>query len=60
LNNRTEIELVRSGLDEMMRAAYGRVSAEWNKDKSGQSNLRAAAYALAIENIRSSYLALGL
>lgn len=60
LNNRTEIELVRSGLDEMMRAAYGRVSAQWNKDKSGQTNLRAAAYALAIENIRSSYSALGL
>ena len=60
LQNRTEIELVRSGLDEMMRAAYAQISTVWNAPSPEHLSLRNAAYQLAVQRIMGSYQALGL
>lgn len=60
LQNRTEIELVRSGLDEMMRAAYAQISTVWNAPSPEHLSLRNAAYQLAVQQIMRSYQALGL
>ena len=54
-----EIDLVRSGLDDIMRAAYGRMSSVLHT-RPGVPDLRAAAYILAIESIVDAYKASGI
>ena len=54
-----ELELVRSGLDDTMRAAYQSMREVWH----GQDNvtdLRTAAYLVSIGKVAASYRALGL
>ncbi len=54
-----ELELVRSGLDDTMRTAYQSMRERWH----GQENvtdLRIAAFTVAIERVASSYRAKGL
>ena len=54
-----ELALVRSGLDDTMRGAYDRMREVWwaNDDVT---DLRMAAYTVAITDIANSYSALGL
>ena len=54
-----EIDLVRSGLDDIMRAAYERMSGVLHS-RSGVPDLRTAAYILAIESIVDAYKASGI
>ena len=54
-----ELELVRSGLDDTMRAAYQTMAEVWRSDDRVQ-NLRTAAYLVAIQKIAASYGAKGL
>ncbi len=54
-----EIDLVRSGLDDIMRQAYGQISAIWNGN-SGISDLRTAAYSIAISRCAEAYGAIGI
>ncbi|QMU57286.1 MAG: glutamate dehydrogenase [Boseongicola sp.] len=54
-----ELELVRSGLDDTMRAAYQAMSKVWH-ERDDVSDLRTAAFIVAIERISSSYKAKGL
>ncbi len=57
-----ELTLVRSGLDDVMRTAYGAMRELWHS-KRGQHadfDLRMAAYVLAIGRVAESYKSLGL
>lgn len=54
-----ELALVRSGLDDTMRTAYDRMRTVWWEDDN-VSDLRMAAYTVAITDIANSYSALGL
>lgn len=54
-----ELELVRSGLDDTMRAAYQAMREVWHS-RDDVSDLRTAAYIVAIERVSSSYRAKGL
>ncbi len=54
-----ELELVRSGLDDTMRGAYQAMRDVW-RSRSDVSDLRTAAYIVAIERVSSSYRAKGL
>lgn len=54
-----ELELVRSGLDDTMRAAYASMRTAWH-DRSDVEDLRVAAYLVAIERVAASYRAKGL
>ena len=54
-----ELELVRSGLDDTMRAAYQAMSEVWHA-RDDVHDLRTAAYIVAIERVASSYRAKGL
>jgi glutamate dehydrogenase (NAD(P)+) len=54
-----ELELVRSGLDDTMRAAYQAMRHVW-RSRDDVSDLRTAAYIVAIERVASSYRAKGL
>ena len=45
-----EIDLVRSGLEEMMRKAFGRMLSVY-QERKGVDDLRTAAYVLAIETV---------
>ncbi|WP_245417853.1 Glu/Leu/Phe/Val family dehydrogenase [Cohaesibacter celericrescens] len=54
-----EIDLVRSGLDEMMRQAFQRM-VEVYQTREGVEDLRTAAYVLAIESVANSYKASGI
>ncbi|NAZ36561.1 Glu/Leu/Phe/Val dehydrogenase [Rubellimicrobium sp. CFH 75288] len=54
-----EIELVRSGLDDTMRAAYGAMRALWH-ERPELGDLRTAAYVVAIGRVAASYRAKGL
>ena len=54
-----ELELVRSGLDDTMRAAYGAMREVWH-EREGVKDLRMAAYLVSIEKVAASYRALGL
>lgn len=56
----SEIELVRSGLEDMMRSTYGELSRRWNASTDPAYNLRKVAYALAIDRIAEAYRAIGL
>ena len=58
-NGATEIDLVRSGLEETMRNGYKRISRKWHSDKR-ISNLRTAAMVIAIKRIADSYYFLGI
>ncbi|SMH38082.1 Glu/Leu/Phe/Val dehydrogenase [Maritimibacter sp. HL-12] len=55
----TELDLVRSGLEEMIRAAYRRMADRLAEDPSLKT-LRRAGYVLAIEDIALAYHDLGI
>lgn len=54
-----ELDLVRSGLDDTMRLAYQEISHELHSNDK-ISDLRTAAYAVAIKKIARSYLDIGV
>ena len=54
-----ELELVRSGLDDTMRAALQSMRALWH-EREAVTDLRMAAYLVSIEKIAASYKARGL
>ena len=54
-----ELELVRSGLDDTMRGAYQAMRDVW-RSRDDVTDLRTAAYIVAIERVASSYRAKGL
>lgn len=55
----SELDLVRSGLDDVMREGYQVMSQKWNQDKR-IPDLRTAAMMIAIERIQDSYSSLGI
>lgn len=54
-----EIDLVRSGLEDVMNLAYSRMSGVWNQ-RYDVPDLRTAAYYIAIERIANAYQAIGI
>lgn len=60
LEGRREVDLVRSGLDDIMRAAYARMSEVRSRPETNCPDLRSAAYRIAIEEIAQAYRAIGL
>ena len=58
-NGAGELELVRSGLDDTMRAAFQSMRSLWHEDER-VSDLRTSAYLVAIKKIADSYTAKGL
>src|SRR6056297_2443483 len=54
-----ELELVRSGLDDTMRNAYQQIREVWH-EREDVTDLRTAAYLVAIDRVAASYRALGL
>lgn len=54
-----ELDLVRSGLDDTMRDAYGRMR-EVLYTREDVLDLRTAAYVIAIQKIANSYMAMGI
>lgn len=54
-----ELELVRSGLDDTMRDAYSAMSEVW-REREDVTDLRTAAYLVAIGRVAQSYRAKGL
>ncbi len=54
-----ELELVRSGLDDTMRIAYQSMAHVWHS-RDDVTDLRTAAYLVAIDKVASSYRAKGL
>nr|WP_321461367.1 Glu/Leu/Phe/Val dehydrogenase [uncultured Cohaesibacter sp.] len=54
-----EIDLVRSGLEEMMRKAFGRMLSVY-QERKGVDDLRTAAYVLAIETVANAYKSSGI
>jgi glutamate dehydrogenase (NAD(P)+) len=59
VRGRREIDLVRSGLEEMMQLAFSAIS-QTVQQSGGRMTLRDAAYSLAIERIANAYRAIGL
>ena len=59
LRGADELELVRSGLDDTMRAAYQAISEIWHS-RDDVTDLRTAAYVVSIDRIATSYRAKGL
>ncbi len=59
LSGAREIDLVRSGLDEMMRGAYGEI-AEARRINGEELDMRTAAYTIALKRITEAYNAIGL
>lgn len=59
LRGADELELVRSGLDDTMRIAYQSMSEVWH-ERDDVSDLRTAAYLVAIGKVAASYRAKGL
>ncbi|MEM7214239.1 MAG: Glu/Leu/Phe/Val dehydrogenase [Pseudomonadota bacterium] len=57
-----ELSLVRSGLDDTMRGAYGDMRELWHEKrvKDEQFDLRTAAYMISIGRVADSYKSLGL
>lgn len=57
-----ELTLVRSGLDDTMRNAYGAMREIWHKKRKEDPSfdLRMAAYMIAIQRVADSYKALGI
>lgn len=54
-----EIDLVRSGLEDIMREAYGGMARVWHENKD-IPDLRTAGYNIAIRRISEAYNAIGL
>ncbi|MEL6953614.1 MAG: Glu/Leu/Phe/Val dehydrogenase [Pseudomonadota bacterium] len=54
-----ELELVRSGLDDTMRASYNAMREEWH-NREDVPDLRTAAYLVSIRRVAQSYKAKGL
>ncbi|MBN2905724.1 MAG: Glu/Leu/Phe/Val dehydrogenase [Rhodobacteraceae bacterium] len=59
LRGADELELVRSGLDDTMRAAYQSMRALWH-ERADVTDLRMAAYLVALQRVAASYQAKGL
>jgi glutamate dehydrogenase (NAD(P)+) len=59
LTGSDELELVRSGLDDTMRIAYQSMREVWH-NRPGVTDLRMAAYVVAIERVAQSYRSKGL
>lgn len=55
----TELDLVRSGLDDVMREGYQVISKKWHSDPK-IPDLRTAAMMVALERIQDSYDSLGI
>ena len=55
----TELDLVRSGLDDTMRESYQVISEKWHSDPR-IPDLRIAAMMIALERIKDSYDSLGI
>jgi glutamate dehydrogenase (NAD(P)+) len=60
LQERGEIELVRSGLEEMMGNAFLELSKRANNESANSLTLRQAAYQLAIARVAKTYVAMGI
>ncbi len=62
LSGADELSLVRSGLDDTMRGAYGDMREMWHqrRAKNPDFDLRTAAYTIAIGRVADSYKTLGL
>jgi len=59
LSGATEINLVRSGLEDTMRGAYSAISKTWNQ-KDNVSDLRTAAMMIAVDRVAKSYISIGI
>jgi len=59
LDGGSELDLVRSGLDDMMRASFERMSNAL-KESPELSSYRVAAYSIAIQSIANAYQAIGV
>jgi len=59
LHGAGELELVRSGLDDTMRAAYQAMRETWRR-RDDVEDLRVAAYLVSIGRVADSYRAKGL
>jgi glutamate dehydrogenase (NAD(P)+) len=59
LSGATEINLVRSGLEDTMRGAYTAISKAWN-DTDNVSDLRTAAMMIAVDRVAQSYISIGI
>ena len=59
LSGATEINLVRSGLEDTMRVAYEAISTVWN-DKDDVPDLRTAAMMIAVDRVAKSYVSIGI
>ena len=59
LSGATEINLVRSGLEDTMRGAYDAISGTWN-DKDNVPDLRTAAMMIAVDRVAKSYISIGI
>ncbi len=59
LHGAGELELVRSGLDDTMRAAYQSIRAIW-RSRDDVTDLRTAAFLVSIDRVAASYRAKGL
>ena len=57
-----ELTLVRSGLDDTMRGAYGKMREMWHSKRGKDKNfdLRTAAYVISIDRVAETYKSLGL
>ena len=55
----SEVDLVRSGLEDTMRGSYNTISKVWNETK-GVPNLRTAAMMVAVKRVVQSYSSLGI
>lgn len=62
INGADELTLVRSGLDDTMRGAYGQMHELWHSKRQQHDDfdLRTADFILAIEKVANSYRSLGL
>ncbi len=59
LQGASEVDLVRSGLDDAMRSAYQTMREAW-RVRDDVPDLRTAAYLVAIDRVASSYASLGI
>ena len=59
LSGSTEINLVRSGLEDTMREGYSAISEVWNKSNK-IPDLRTAAMMIAVYRIAKSYISIGM
>lgn len=59
LDGAREIDLVRSGLDEIMRSTYRQLSSLCHRDKNIR-DMRTAAYVISLKHIAEAYRAIGL